>query len=237
MEEKKKKSKKERDRELRNDGLKKISTVNLDFVADRQMGDSRFETERAMREKDKEKGMAVALAEAQGPAVSSTFDALMRMASGKEGRTISDKIADSNRPTWEQYKKDNESKLDMVGAEMRNMIEYRAQLDREREKRLSEAGGGNKKTNAAVSESEDESDDDSENKKKKHKSKKEKKKRKKEKKSKHKSKKRSSGKDSDSDEDGDSVDSGRESKKMKKSESDGPMRLSSFINRDSDSDS
>lgn len=68
--------------------------------------------------------------------MSSTFDAFQRMAAGLEGRTIADKLADPNRPTWEQYKKENEDKLDLVGAEVRNMVEYRAQLDKEREKRL-----------------------------------------------------------------------------------------------------
>ena len=58
------------------------------------------------------------------------------MAAGLEGRTIADKLADPNRPTWEQYKKENEDKLDLVGAEVRNMVEYRAQLDKERERRL-----------------------------------------------------------------------------------------------------
>jgi hypothetical protein len=51
-----------------------------------------------------------------------------------ESRTLAEKIADPNRPTWEEYKKVNEDKLDLVGGEMRKMIEYRAELDREREK-------------------------------------------------------------------------------------------------------
>ncbi len=68
--------------------------------------------------------------------MSSTFDAFQRMAAGLEGRTIADKLADPNRPTWEQYKKENEDKLDLVGVEVRNMVEYRAQLDKERERRL-----------------------------------------------------------------------------------------------------
>ena len=68
--------------------------------------------------------------------MSSTFDAFQRMAAGLEGRTIADKLADPNRPTWEQYKKENEDKLDLVGVEVRNMVEYRSQLDKERERRL-----------------------------------------------------------------------------------------------------
>jgi len=43
---------------------------------------------------------------------------------------------DPNRITWEQYKKENEEKLDLVGDDVRKMVEYRAQLDRDREERL-----------------------------------------------------------------------------------------------------
>ena len=48
-------------------------------------------------------------------AASSTFDAFQRMAAGLDSRTLADKMNDPNRPTWEQYKKDNEDKLDMAG--------------------------------------------------------------------------------------------------------------------------
>jgi hypothetical protein len=115
-------------------------------------------------------------------AVSATFDAFTRMAAGLEGRKIADKIADPNRPTWEQYKKDNEDKLNMVGEDMKKMAEYRAALDRERELKLSQAS---KTIKRAISDSEDDEDsgsssdsssDDSSSKEKKKKHKKEKKK-------------------------------------------------------------
>jgi len=181
MEEKKPSKKKQRELELREDGLKKSGGVDLSKVADRQMGDRRFEREKAY----------AASAAAGGGASSSTYDALKRMAAGLDGRTLAEKISDPNRPTWEQYKKDNEDKLDIAGAEERKMIEYRAQLDRERESKLSLGSRQGKKT-SAISDSEeedeeeqedadgDDSDDDSSAKKKK--SKKEKKRRKKEKK-------------------------------------------------------
>jgi hypothetical protein len=47
----------------------------------------------------------------EAPAMSSTLDALIRMEAGVDGRTIADKIANPNRPTWETYKKENEDKV------------------------------------------------------------------------------------------------------------------------------
>ena len=38
---------------------------------------------------------------------------------GQEERTIAQKLADSNRPTWEQYKKDNEDKLNLEKTDVR----------------------------------------------------------------------------------------------------------------------
>ena len=67
---------------------------------------------------------------------SNTYDAFMRLAAGLEPRTLSDKINDPNRPTWEKYKKDNEDKLSNTTGDLKKMAEYRAELDREREKRL-----------------------------------------------------------------------------------------------------
>ena len=57
--------------------------------------------------------------------MSSTFDALVRMEAGVDGRTLAEKMADTNRPSWEQYKKDNEDKLDLVSGEAKKMAEYR----------------------------------------------------------------------------------------------------------------
>jgi hypothetical protein len=51
--------------------------------------------------------------------------AVMRLMAGMEERTISEKLADSNRPTWEQYKKDNEDKLNLAGVDQKKMDAYR----------------------------------------------------------------------------------------------------------------
>lgn len=58
----------------------------------------------------------------------------MRMITGKEERTIADRISDPNRPTWEQFKKDNAEKLDMNGTGEKEMLAYRKKLDAAREK-------------------------------------------------------------------------------------------------------
>lgn len=58
----------------------------------------------------------------------------MRMITGKEERTIADRISDPNRPTWEQYKKDNAEKLDLSGTGEKEMLAYRKKLDAAREK-------------------------------------------------------------------------------------------------------
>ena len=69
----------------------------------------------------------------------------MRLMTGQQERGIRDKLNDSNRPTWEQYKKDNADKLDLTGKDEREMEEYRRQLDREREERLRGRDRGGKK--------------------------------------------------------------------------------------------
>jgi len=81
--------------------------------------------------------VSTAATENNPPRVSSQMDAVIRLMSGQESRTIADKMADSNRPTWEQYKKDNEDKLNLSGADQKKMEEYRKQLDQDREARLS----------------------------------------------------------------------------------------------------
>ena len=103
------------------------------------------------------------------------------MAAGLEGRTLAEKIADPNRPTWEEYKKVNEDKLDMVGEEMRRMVEYRVKLDQERDERLKKVTQG-KRSSAISSDEDDEEDDSSKKKEKKHKKKHKKEKHKKDKK-------------------------------------------------------
>lgn len=107
----------------------------------------------------------LSLNKAPTQAASSTFDAFQRLATGKEARKIADKFADPNRPSWEQYKKVNEDKLDMVGIEIRRMTEYRAELDRERERRLAERIEANQQKRKLYSDSDEEereSDSDSE---------------------------------------------------------------------------
>ena len=55
---KKKSSKKDREKDLRNDGFKKVGSVNYDAVMDRQVGDKRFERERSFKLGVQEKGVA-----------------------------------------------------------------------------------------------------------------------------------------------------------------------------------
>jgi hypothetical protein len=75
------------------------------------------------------------------PKMSSQMDAVMRLMTGQESRTIADKISDSNRPTWDQYKQTNADKLNISGLDQKKMEEYRKQLDEERDARLK--GGTN----------------------------------------------------------------------------------------------
>jgi DNA polymerase III alpha subunit (gram-positive type) len=167
-----KKEKRKKNREEIAAILPKISSVNYNAVVDHGIVDKRFEREKASN------------SESLAAPTSSTFDAFKRMAAGLEGRTIAEKLADPTRPTWEQYKKENEDKLEIVGTDVKNMVEYRAQLDRDREKLLKQR---HFKT-ATIEDSEDDEDsadqssDDSDshrNKKKKHKKEKKSKKRKK----------------------------------------------------------
>ena len=185
-------------------------------------------------------------AAAAAPAkMSAQMEAVVRLMAGVEERTIAQKLADSNRPTWEQYKKDNEDKLNLEGVDQKKMEEYRRELDAERDKRLSRGtnhGSKKKKKRKKHSSSDDDSsssEDDRKHKKKKHKKKKDRKRRK------HRRR------DSDSDSDSSSSDSENERKRKKKKkkkksskkddnsggESDGShYRLSKFFNGESDSD-
>lgn len=113
-------------------GFKTSSGVNYNQVLDRHVDDDRFERQRAIREGLKDAPAAAVVAPASG-APSATMDAFMRMVTGKEERTIADRIADPNRPTWEQYKKVNADKLDLATND-KEMVEYRKQLDAAREK-------------------------------------------------------------------------------------------------------
>jgi hypothetical protein len=78
----------------------------------------------------------VATAPAAPVAVSAQMDAVIRLMTGREERTIAEKLADSNRPTWEQYKKDNHDKLNLDTLDQKQMDEYRKQLDEERDRRM-----------------------------------------------------------------------------------------------------
>jgi hypothetical protein len=77
--------------------------------------------------------------------MSSQMQAVVRLLAGQEERTLSEKLADSNRPTWEQYKKDNEEHLNMEGVDLKKMEEYRKQLDSERDQLLSRGRNHSKK--------------------------------------------------------------------------------------------
>ena len=166
------------------------------------------------------------------------MEAVLRLMTGKEERTIAEKFADANRPTWEQYKKDNQDKLDIQGADDKKMQAYRKELDEERDKILSRGinHGGKKKKRKKHYDSSD-TDDSRKRSKKKHK---------KYRKKKHK-KHHSSSDDSDSS-DSDSDDSRRKRKhKTKKRKSkkksgkkeeseDDRYRLSKFFTQGSDED-
>ncbi|OWZ23116.1 hypothetical protein PHMEG_0002038 [Phytophthora megakarya] len=127
-------------------GLKRSSGVDYSQVRDRQIDDDRFARQRSIRA-----ATAAVRSLLEQPNVgakaaapqSATMDAFMRMVTGKEERTIADRISDPNRPTWEQYKKENADKLDLNGNGEKEMKEYRKKLDAAREKKL--AGSTSKK--------------------------------------------------------------------------------------------
>ena len=91
---------------------------------------------------------AAAAAAAVPPPPSAQMEAVMRVLTGQEERTLAQKLADPNRPTWEQYKKDNVDKLNLEGVDAKKMEEYRQQLDAERDKIL--ARGTNHKPSKSV---------------------------------------------------------------------------------------
>eukprot|EP00937_MAST-01D_sp_MAST-1D-sp2_P002709 g2709.t1 len=223
-----KKSRRDRRAELRDVGFKRGSGVDYSNVASRHMDDTRFE--RAFRQKEREvqggaaaagATVAAAASDSAAPAGarSSTMEALMRMQAGLGEQTIAQKLADPNRPTWDQYKKDNEEALNINGSEIQDMIKYRKELDEERERALSR--GVNHK-------------DDKHRHKKHKKHKKEKKKHKKEKK-KHKKKRRHSS-DSDAGSESDSADDSRRKKRRRKEKKKKKKKGSKDGDSDSDSD-
>jgi hypothetical protein len=140
---------------------------------------------------------------------SSTIDALVRMegacpnlgvpfvivlisflvfvAAGLGARSIADKLNDPNRPTWDQYKKNNADALEMGTKDIKDMIKYRQELDAVRQDALAK-GVNKKKATQAIEDSDEEAEagEGGEKKDKKDKKKKDKKDKKKKKDKKHK---------------------------------------------------
>jgi hypothetical protein len=153
---------------------RKSSLVDYSKIVDRPVQDERFES-RAPQPKG---GPAAAKAAAV-PAVkmSAQMDAVVRLMTGQSERTLADKLADANRPTWEEYKKDNHDKLNLDEGGRKEMEEYRRELDAQRDRLLAKRGTGSSSKNNTKrkkskkkkkrkrhdeSSSEDGSDDDSE---------------------------------------------------------------------------
>ena len=132
-----KKSKRRRKDRDDDDDIVRSSGVNYSKVADRHVDDDRYEKHRGA---STEAGTPAAASEpaesSKAGGVSAQMAAVMRVMAGQGERTIAEKLADSNRPTWEQYKKDNEDKLNIAGLDQKKMEEYRKQLDEQREKLL-----------------------------------------------------------------------------------------------------
>lgn len=168
---------------------------------------------------------AAAAAAAAAPPMSSNMQAVLRLMAGKEERTIAEKFADSNRPTWEQYKKDNKDKLNLEGMDQQEMEAYRRELDEQRERML--ARGKNRKKKSS---SDSDSEDSRRNKKKR--------------KSKKKKRKRDSSDDSSSDDEKERSKKRKKKRKSKKKKRKGDddassegshgehYRLSNFFNSD-----
>mmetsp|Transcript_2364 Transcript_2364/g.6234 ORF Transcript_2364/g.6234 Transcript_2364/m.6234 type:complete len:185 (+) Transcript_2364:122-676(+) len=178
-----------------------------------------------------------------GKKMSSQMEAVVRLLSGQEERTIAQKLADSNRPTWEQYKKDNEDKLNLDGLDQRKMEEYRAQLDKERDTILARGKNnrGSKKKKKKKRRRDDDDDDSSDS----DDSDSEDSRRRRRRRKKKKSKKRKHGSDSDdSSDDSSRRHKKRKSKKKKKksrksddaSDDGSAYRLSKFFDNDASDD-
>ena len=141
-----------------------VQTAGVDYsrLVDRHVGDIREERERQRRAAPAV--AAAAASAADGGSRSSTFDAFMRLAMGKDERTIADKINDPNRPSWSEFKLKHADKLDLEGAESKEMIAYRRELDAARD-RLLEARrrerSGKRKGGGSGSDSDSHSDSDS----------------------------------------------------------------------------
>lgn len=229
--------------------FKSSSGVNYNQISDRHIEDERFQRQRALRE-----GTAAPTPVAVAPKSaqpSATMDAVMRMLTGKEERTIADRISDPNRPTWEQYKKENADKLDLNDKGEKEMREYRKKLDAAREKafgkRRSSSKSKKKKRSKSDSSSGSDNDSDSDD----SRSRKSRRKSKKSRKRRRSSSSSSESEDASSESDRDDRKRSRKHKKSKKKSkkhkksssrdagdhSPSPVRLSSFFNgAGSDSD-
>mmetsp|Transcript_18268 Transcript_18268/g.21084 ORF Transcript_18268/g.21084 Transcript_18268/m.21084 type:complete len:183 (+) Transcript_18268:209-757(+) len=174
--------------------------------------------------------------------VSSQMEAVMRVMMGKEERTIADKLADPNRPTWEQYKKDNEDKLNLSGVDHKKMEEYRRELDEERDRILSRGSNHRKKKKSKKKkkkrkyDSDSDSDDSHSNEEDRRRARKHKKSKKRKKKRRQKSSSSDESSRSSDEEDRQRKKKKRKKGKNKDDEKD-RYRLSSFFNNsDSDTD-
>lgn len=135
------------------------------------------------------------------------------------GATIRDRFNDAKRPDWESYKKANQAKMEGTNEQDLAMEEYRRQLDKERDDKLSRGRNREKKKKKKKkrddSSSSDDDDDDSDSS-----SSSDDKKRKKRKKKHHKKKrsrrKRDSDSSSSSDDDSEDSDQERKRKRRKK---------------------
>lgn len=174
--------------------------------------------------------------------MSSQMQAVVRLMTGQAERTIQEKLADSNRPTWEQYKKDNHDKLNLEGVDQKEMEEYRRELDTERDSRLARGTNHNntkkkkkkrRQDDSSSVDSDDDYSDESRRRRRKHK--------------KHKKKHKRSKKEGDDDSANDSGDDSRRKRRKKKhkkkrdeagdGDSDGSAyRLSNFFTQGSDDD-
>lgn len=216
--------------------------VDYSKVSDRPVEDERFQKHRAQQQgpsvvgaaPPQQAGAAAAAGTTTGGGarMSSNMEAVVRLMTGREERTIKEKLADANRPTWEQYKKDNEDKLNLEGLDQRKMEEYRRELDAQRDKILSRGINHKKKKKKKKhddrsSDSSSSSDDSRRRRKKRHKKKKRKRK-----------KRHDSDDDSSSSEDEQRRRRKRKKHKKKQREKEGEesdgshYRLSTFFNED-----
>ena len=111
------------------DGFKRGTGVDYTKVSNRHVDDDRHERPQAGMTKNPSTGVSNGVGgggsaprqpgQANGAGSSAAMDSVMRLMTGQQERGIRDKLNDSNRPTWDQYKKDNKDKLDLAGEDKR----------------------------------------------------------------------------------------------------------------------